>query len=151
MTNNFGNPEAGAGGSNARNMVSTPAILLMVVGGITVAAALWGVVQNLMGTNAAQMEQVLANPQIPEGARSMLAGMTKGGIFVNIIELVLGGVTVFGGLKMKNLESYGLAMAASIIAVIPCIGSCCCIGIPVGIWSLIVLNKPEVKAGFRPS
>jgi hypothetical protein len=151
MTNNFGTPDAGAGGSNARDQVSTPAILLMVVGGLTLAMALWGVVQNLMGTNAAQMEQLLNNPQIPEGAKSLIAGMGKGGIFINLIELVFGGVTFFGGLKMKNLESYGLAMAASIIAVIPCIGSCCCVGIPVGIWSLIVLNKPEVKAGFRPS
>ncbi len=151
MTDNFGTPEAGAGGSNARDQVSTPAILLMVVGGLTIAAALFGVVQNLTGANTAQMEQALSNPQLPEGARSLLTGMTKGGVFLNFLQLALGGVTFFGGLKMKNLESYGLAMAASIITLIPCFGSCCCIGIPVGIWSLIVLNKPEVKSAFRPS
>lgn len=151
MTDNFGTPDMGAGGSNARDQVSTPAILLMVVGGLTVAAALFGVVQNLMGTNAAQMDQLMSNPQLPQGFKSIMGGMTKGGIFLNLLELGLGAVTAFGGLKMKNLENYGLAMAASIIAVIPCIGSCCCLGIPVGIWSLIVLNKPEVKAGFRPS
>jgi hypothetical protein len=40
-------------------------------------------------------------------------------------------------------------MAASIIAIIPCFGPCCCLGIPVGIWALVVINKPEVKSAFR--
>ncbi len=151
MTDNFGAPNAGAGGSNAQDQVNTPAILLMVVGGLTIAYALFGAVQSLTGANTAQLEQALSNPQLPEGARTMLSGMARGGIFFNLLQVALGAVTAFGGLKMKNLENYGLAMAASIIAVIPCFGSCCCIGIPVGIWSLIVLNKPEVKAAFRPS
>ncbi|WP_224241647.1 hypothetical protein [Hyalangium gracile] len=150
MDENFGNPAAGGGG-NAREMVSTPAILLMVVGGITVVSALFGIVQNLVGSNEAAMAEMMNNPQIPEGAKSAIAAMSKGGIFSSLFQLALGSVTVFGGLKMKNLESFGLAMAASIIAIIPCIGSCCCIGIPIGIWSLIVLNKPEVKSAFRPS
>jgi hypothetical protein len=77
--------------------------------------------------------------------------MGKMGIFSSLFQLALGGVTFLGALKMKNLESYPFAMAASIIAIIPCFGSCCCIGIPIGIWSLIVLNKPEVKSSFRPS
>lgn len=143
--------EAPAGGGNARDAVSTPAILLMVVGGLTVLAALVGVVQHLVGSNQEAMAQLLNNPQIPEATRNALAGMMKGGIFTSILELIFGGVTFFGGLKMKNLESYGLAMAGSIVALIPCIGSCCCLGIPVGIWALIVLNKPEVKSAFRPS
>jgi hypothetical protein len=152
MENNFGTPAPGAGDDFARQQVNTPAILLMVVGGLTVAYSLFGVVQSLIGTNTAQLEQVLNNPDLPAGARSMLSGIAKGGVFFNLLPLILGGVTVFGGLKMKNLENYGLAVAASIITLIPCFGSCCCLfGIPVGIWSLIVLNKPEVKSAFRPS
>jgi hypothetical protein len=142
---------APAAGGNARDAVSTPAILLMVVGAITALAAIVGVFQNLAGSNQAAMEQILNNPEIPEGMKSGLAAMTKGGIFTSLFQLALGAVTFFGALKMKNLGSYGLAMAASIIACIPCFGSCCCIGIPVGIWSLIVLNKPEVKSAFKPS
>lgn len=145
MTDNFG---AGAAGGNAREQVSVPAILLMVVGGITVAAALYGAVQYLSGANEAQMAEALSNPQLPEQARSIIEMSGRLGIFGSLFQLVLGGITFFGGLKMKNLESYGLAMAASIIAIIPCFGSCCCIGIPIGIWSLIVLNKPEVKSAF---
>jgi hypothetical protein len=50
---------------------------------------------------------------------------------------------------MKKLESYGLAMAASIIAMIPCVSPCCLLGLPIGIWALVVLMKPEVKSAFH--
>jgi hypothetical protein len=122
----------------------------MVVGGITVLAALWGILSGIRGGNEAQMAELLNNPDIPPQLKSMMGSMGKMGIFSSLFQLVLGGLTAFGGLKMKNLESYPFAIAASIIAIIPCIGSCCCIGIPIGIWSLIVLNKAEVKAAFRP-
>jgi len=49
---------------------------------------------------------------------------------------------------MKELRNWTLAMVASILAMVPCIGACCLIGIPIGIWSLVVLMKPEVKAAF---
>jgi hypothetical protein len=147
MNNNVG--DSGAAGGNAREQVSVPAILLMVLGGLTIASALFGMVQYLMGSNTAQMEEILNNPQIPEGMKSVLAASNKLGIVGSLLQLILGGVTFFGGLKMKNLESYGLSMAASIIVIIPLFGSCCCcIGIPIGIWSLVVLNKPEVKSSF---
>jgi len=92
----------------------------------------------------------MGNPNLPEGFKSFAAASSKGGVFFPLIMLVANAFVLFGGLKMRNLESFGLAMAAAIIAVIPCC-PCGCIGIPAGIWALIVLNKPEVKAAFRPS
>lgn len=50
---------------------------------------------------------------------------------------------------MKSLENYGFAMAASIIALIPCMGPCCILGIPFGIWSLVVLSDPVVRSSFK--
>jgi hypothetical protein len=63
--------------------------------------------------------------------------------------LVIGIVIVMGALKMKILQSYGLAMTSSILAMIPCISPCCLLGLPIGIWSVVVLSKPEVKSAFR--
>ena len=40
---------------------------------------------------------------------------------------------------------------ATIIAMVPCISPCCLVGLPIGIWALVVLMKPEVKAAFRAS
>jgi len=66
-----------------------------------------------------------------------------------VIGLVVSGVIFFGAMKMKSLENYGLAMAASIIAMIPCFSPCCLLGLPIGIWALVVLTKPDVKSAFH--
>ncbi len=71
------------------------------------------------------------------------------GAAVGCVGLLLSAVVLLGGIKMKNLENYGLAMTASIIALLPCISPCCIIGFPIGIWALIVLAKPEVKSAFH--
>jgi hypothetical protein len=150
MTNIPGDFPEMPGPSNAaaaRQQVSTPAILLMVTGGIGVAFALLGVVQSLLGMGGLP-PQVLNDPNLQE-LRPLLERTQSFGAVSNLFTLALSGVTFFGGLKMKNLENFGLSMAASIIALLPCFGPCCCIGIPVGIWSLVVLNKPEVKSAFR--
>jgi hypothetical protein len=63
--------------------------------------------------------------------------------------MLVSGLILFGGLKMQKLENYGLAMAASIVAMIPCISPCCLVGLPIGIWAVVVLSKPEVKNAFH--
>ena len=72
-------------------------------------------------------------------------------LFVLVVPSLLGIATgvliILGALKMKNLQSYGLAMTASILAMLPCTYAFL-IGIPMGIWALVVLTKPEVKAAF---
>jgi hypothetical protein len=132
----------------AKEAVSTPAILLMVTGVLGIVGALLGLAQSALGGGGIPPE-LLNDPNL-EAYRPWLERSQSFGAFGNLIALALSGVTFFGALKMKNLENFGLAMAASIIALIPCFGPCCCIGIPAGIWALVVLNKPEVKSAFRP-
>lgn len=48
---------------------------------------------------------------------------------------------------MRVLASYRLAIAASILAMILPPGSL--IGLPFGIWALVVLTRPEVRAAFK--
>lgn len=77
--------------------------------------------------------------------------MLQGGLGVvfSIIGLAVGGFIFFGAMKMKNLESYGLAMAAAVVAMVPCISPCCLLGLPIGIWAIVTLNDPAVKQSFR--
>ena len=56
---------------------------------------------------------------------------------------------IYAALKMKDLKQWNLAVVASVLAMIPCISPCCVIGLPVGIWSLVVLLRPDVKAAFK--
>ena len=59
-----------------------------------------------------------------------------------------GFVVLLGGIKMYRLREYRSAQLVSVLAMLPC-SPCCLIGLPIGIWSLKVLNDPAVKATFR--
>ncbi len=145
-----GFPDSGPGNRGAaQQQVNTPAILLMVTGALGIAGSLLGLVQSLMGRGSALPSQIYDDPNLAQ-FRGFFEALQSGGWVFNVLGLALCGLIVFGGLKMKNLENYGLAIAASIIAIIPCFSGCCCIiGLPAGIWALVVLNKPEVKSAFR--
>jgi hypothetical protein len=64
------------------------------------------------------------------------------------VGLALAILVIFGAVKMKNLENYALAMTSAIVAMIPCISPCCCLGLPFGIWALVVLCDGQVQAAF---
>jgi predicted Ser/Thr protein kinase len=58
------------------------------------------------------------------------------------------GLILFGALKMQRLESLAWARTAALLAMF--IGPGYLIGWPAGIWSLVVLARPEVKRAFGP-
>ncbi len=90
-------------------------------------------------------------PAGPEfnGLREFLEMMTGGfGLAIDVMMLGLSAVILLGGLKMLKLRNYGLCVAAAVIALVPCLSPCCCLGLPIGIWALVVLLKPEVKSAF---
>ena len=60
--------------------------------------------------------------------------------------LILGGLIFAAGLKMKHLEGYVLALIGSILAILVAPGNL--IGLPIGIWALVVLTRREVRAAF---
>jgi predicted Ser/Thr protein kinase len=55
---------------------------------------------------------------------------------------------ILGGVKMRQLRSYGLVYLAAIVALVP-LGPQWPISLPMGIWALAVLGKPEVKGAFE--
>ena len=55
---------------------------------------------------------------------------------------------ILGGVKMRQLRSYGLVYLAAIVALVP-LGPQWPISLPMGIWALTVLGRPEVKAAFE--
>jgi len=62
--------------------------------------------------------------------------------------LAMSGFVLFGALQMMKAKSWVLALIASILAMIPCVSPCCLLGLPFGIWAVVVLVKPEVKQAF---
>ncbi len=56
---------------------------------------------------------------------------------------------IYGAWQMKSLKNFAQARNAAVIAVIPCLGPCCLLGIPFGAWALAVLARPEVQSRFE--
>jgi hypothetical protein len=62
------------------------------------------------------------------------------------ITLSISSVILVAGLEMKQLQAYGLAIAGSILAVLVTPGNL--VGVPVGIWALVVLSQRQVRQAF---
>lgn len=73
-----------------------------------------------------------------------------GTIAVWIGILAIDGVIIWGAINMLRMRSYRTARAAAILSIVPFCSACFFFGIPFGVWALIVLNRPEVKAAFPP-
>jgi hypothetical protein len=129
--------------ARASSLVSGPAIALIVTAAIGIALALLGMVMTLAGVNRTQVQGM-----DPEAARMVQMFQGPAALASQGIGIVVGVIIILGAMKMKKLESYGFAMTASVIAMIPCVSPCCILGLPFGIWALVVLNKPEVKSSF---
>lgn len=131
--------------SAATDQVNGPAIGLIITGALNIVLAvvrgatmLAGIgMSTFQGTGNADAEKMVAGFMGTFGIAFCIVGVL-GGLFI-----------LFGGIKMRKLESYGLCMAASIVAMIPCLSACCLIGLPIGIWSLVILSKAEVKSVFH--
>lgn len=74
---------------------------------------------------------------------------TIGTYIVAFLSVVLAPVIIYGATQMMKGEKPGLAKAAAILAILPLTSCCFLVGLPMGIWGLIVLAKPEVKAIFE--
>jgi len=140
-TNPYQTP-SGAGGSrsDAAEKLKLPAILMMVSMGLGIAAQILSLALNVLGAG------VGAAAGGDEGMMNILSG-TIGMVF-NVIGMAIGGFVIFGMLKMMKLQSLGLVKGALIVGMVPCVSPCCLLGLPIGIWAMMTINKPEVSSQF---
>ena len=129
----------------ASQKVTLPAIGLMVSSGLGIAYAIFNILMNLFSTGVGAVG-ALGNNDVGSGLISVFSGVF--GIVFAAITILSGAVTIFGAVKMKGLSSYNLAMVGAILAMVPCVSPCCCLGLPLGIWAIVVLMDPEVKKAF---
>src|SRR5579864_7895272 len=68
-------------------------------------------------------------------------------LLTQAVSLATGIVIILAAMRMMRLKSHGLATVASVLAMLPC-GPAWLLGLPIGIWSLMALSRPNVKAAF---
>ncbi len=128
--------------ANPRDQVQAPAIALLAVAGLGMLLQIGSLLLRLLGMGLGSLGS-------HEGSEAVVALMSgAAGVVFALIGLAIGGFIIYGALQMKALANYPMAMAATIAAMVPCLSPCRCLGLPVGIWALVVLLKPEVKAAF---
>jgi len=129
---------------SVKGKVLAPAIFLTVVGSLGILFSIFNVVVALIS------EPPPIDPNAPEFVRQMqknahgpIAAVIQG-LFV-----VVNAVIIFGSVQMMRFQMWPLALTSSILAMIN-IGTCCCIiGLPAGIWSLVILFQGDVKQAFN--
>lgn len=135
--------------------VNIAAILMMVAAAMAILLALLMLLGNLMGSDGSTFLKFVQDESLREKLRQSMAqqqgGATKAlGMMWPLVMLAGNAVILFGGFKMMNGQLYTLALIAAILSTIPCCFSyCCCVfSMPAGIFALVILLKPEVKASF---
>ncbi len=129
-------PRRRGGRRRAAQAAKAPAIALTIVGGLGLLYGLINVVSVLAGRGL--QFAPAGNPA------AFRAGLIVGAT----LSLIWGIVVTLAGVMMLTMKSYGTAMTGVIFAMLPC-NPGCLLGLPFGIWGLVVLNRPEVKRAFE--
>lgn len=136
-------PGAPPPATNAAQQVQGPAVGLIVTAVIGGLWAIFSLLANALGMGMAGLDSLTSEY---DWAQYAFGGAL--GIAGALIGLAIAVFLVWVALQMKELRSWTLSVVASVLAMIPCISPCCLLGLPIGIWALVVLLKPEVKAAF---
>jgi predicted Zn finger-like uncharacterized protein len=125
----------------ARRAIHLPALLSMIV-------AILAILYQLADTAF-----VLLNPQALQGNPFMAPGgqppPMEAIIGIKVFAISWCALTLVGTISMLRMKSHSFAMAAMVLQMVPCSGPCCLVGLPLGIWGLVSLNRPDVSDGFK--
>lgn len=74
---------------------------------------------------------------------------TFGGYGVGVLSLIFAPVIFYGGFKMLKGESRGVAICASVLAILPLTSCCFAVGAVFGVWAIVVLMQTDVKSFYQ--
>jgi hypothetical protein len=71
------------------------------------------------------------------------------GILSPVLSFLAAPIIIYGVIQMKKGKNYKLAVTSATLAIIPFTSCCFLVGVPFGIWALLVLKSPEVFEFFQ--
>jgi hypothetical protein len=128
-------PQVSSARRNSLAPLRIPSAALLIL------ASLWGI---------AWLHAIFVHVVFVSGSQTLLRIAAGGQANLNfvLVSLAACAFIAFGALMMRRGKCYRLSMAAAIIACIPALSPWIYIGIPFGIWAVIVLRRPSVRAAF---
>jgi hypothetical protein len=133
----------------AEQKLRTPALAILVSASIGAFVQLAAMGLILAGVELPSAQYQDAPPEWAEFAEWFESFFDASSVALGIVSLAVAGFMIFGALKMMRLQSYGIALATTILALIPCLSPCCCLTLPIGIWALVVMHAPDVRPAFH--
>ena len=150
--------QLGGSQAEARTAVELPAILLIIYGGLSVLSHIGALLTNSMSQamnsefffQSSNLSTEGMPPWLTKYLQAAMQHPPRIALGEHLVGLVLAGTIIWGAIEMKRLGSRSLAMISAVLTLIPCLaGCCCCIGIPLGCWALILLNRPNIARYYR--
>jgi hypothetical protein len=135
--NPYQSPGACQAAAGAGNPLMIPAITLLVLASIMLALILLSIPGQIVRMRA-------IDTTTHEGQ-----GELTGSIVALVIWIVMTAAILWGAIAMLRLSSYRDAFVAAVLSLIPVCSPCFVLGIPFGIWAIIILMRPEVRAKFQ--
>ncbi|HTU18653.1 MAG TPA: zinc-ribbon domain-containing protein [Gemmataceae bacterium] len=129
----------------ASSSLTGPAIGLMVASGFSLLLGLLDLLGRILGLGLMAGAAAGSGVSGAQAARHTV-GVILGGTF-DVLSMVLPILIIIGSIKMMKLQNYGLALTSCILGMVP-LHCCCFLGLPFGIWGLVMLNNPDVKDAF---
>lgn len=126
---------------NVSGKVLPPAIVLTIVGVLGIGFSLFNAMY------------ALQEPKVDPNAPPFLQEIQKNSFgptaaIVQSVFVVVNAFIILGAIQMMRMKTWGLAVAATIVAMLNFGSLCCVLGLPIGIWSLVVLMMDDVKRSF---
>lgn len=129
--------EAGEGAAvGGRSRLVPVAVALLVVSIVWIFLTLFGIVYFLWAAS------------VPDRDAEIQSQFSAYAVYL-AISLAYSLVLVTGAFSMLRRGSYAWAVTVNCLALVPFMGPCYVLAIPVGVWGLFVLRQPTVKASFQ--
>ncbi len=122
---------------SSHNPLLVPAIFLLVL-----SALFLGLLLLSLPGQVLRLSKIDAST--PEGMGELMGAVVALVAWVGWMLAIIAGSTCM--LRMKGIAG---AWIAAIAAVVPVCSPCVVLGIPFGIWAIVLLCQPEVRARFR--
>jgi len=127
---------------DARSKVNLPAIFIIASQVIGVVATVLSIVMRPQIAAALKSYMQQSGKPFDESSLNARPVLTVIGVLGSLF-------VVYAMLEMRKLRRFPIAVAGTILAMVPYLSLCCLFGLPIGIWALVVLFNPDVRAAFK--
>jgi hypothetical protein len=127
---------------DAKSKVNLPAIFIIVSQAIGLAVTVLSIVMRPQIAAALKSYMAANGKPFDESSMDAKPVLTAIGVIGSLF-------VVYAMLEMRKLRRFPIAVTGTILAMVPYLSLCCLFGLPIGIWGLVVLFNPDVRAAFK--